>query len=404
MRRYLLFIICVLSSALYAEAFDYARVDSLINSAVYPVDSVNGVGDSVFMDRTRCIPGAVLCVVDSGRITYLRAYGNRAVVPTCEPMTKNTVFDLASLSKPLGAGSAALLLIELGRLSADDKVSTYLPAFQSDATIRDLLTHRSGLPPYMNARVLDSIYTARNIAQLSRQNFLLDAICRCQRLSLPGGKYRYSCLNFITLQRVVETIVGTDINTFLAANLYTPLHTDAMGWLPSDTLRPRSAPTECNDTICLRGIVHDPLARVMMCGISGNAGLFATAEDVAKWAIWFMSLPDSVRTVACNAGLWANMENGTLSHTGYTGTSIVLYPDCGRAIILLTNRVHPTDTGSLASLRRALTALLCPWDAVRTSLSSAMGTPPTMLPQPRTPFLSRLRHLHKRATSAMVST
>ena len=354
LRQYLLFVLCVLCSALYAEEFDYARADSLIGSAIYPVDSVNRVGDTVFQNRSRCIPGAVLCVVDSGRIAYLRAYGNRAVVPVCEPMTTNTVFDLASLSKPLGAGSAALLLIEQGRLSADDKVSTYLPAFQTDATVRDLLTHRSGLPPYMNARVLDSVYTARTpiasplsrchhrettLVPLSCQDFLLDTICRCRRLSPVGEKYRYSCLNFITLQRVVETIVGEDINTYLRQNLYTPLHTDAMGWLPSDTLLPRIAPTECSDTACLRGTVHDPLARVMMCGVSGNAGVFATAEDVAKWAIWFMSLSDSTRTAACHAGLWLDDE-GTdshgapltiLRHTGYTGTSIVLFPDRQRS-------------------------------------------------------------------------
>lgn len=357
MHRYLLFIICVFTSVVYAEAFDYARADSLINNAIYPVDSVNGVGDSVFIDRTRCIPGAVLCVVDSGRITYLRAYGNRAVVPACEPMTTNTVFDLASLSKPLGAGSAALLLIEQGRLSADDKVSNYLPAFQTDASVRHLLTHRSGLPPYMNARILDSIYTSRSATMtqpLSRQDFFMDTICRCHRLSPVGEKYRYSCLNFITLQRVVETIVGTDLNTFLSANLYAPLHTDAMGWLPSDTLLGRIAPTECNDTACLRGMVHDPLARVMMQGISGNAGLFATAEDVAKWAIWFMSLPDSVRTAACNAGLWADDGSATLYHTGYTGTSIAINLNDNRAVILLTNRVHPTDTGNLSELRKAV--------------------------------------------------
>lgn len=373
----------MLCSALYAERFDYARVDSLISSAIYPVDSVKGVGDSVFTDYTRCIPGAVLCVVDSGRITYLRAYGHRAVVPVCEPMTTNTVFDLASLSKPLGAGSAAVLLIEQGRLSTDDKVSTYLPAFQTDATIRHLLTHRSGLPPYMNARVLDSIYTSRTtialpssrhhhrettLVSLSRQDFLLDTICRCHRVSAAGEKYRYSCLNFITLQRVVETIVEEDINTYLRQNLYTPLQTDAMGWLPSDTLLARIAPTECNDTACLRGMVHDPLARVMMCGVSGNAGIFATAEDVARWAIWFMSLPDTTRTAACQAGLWLDDEDTDshgapltlLRHTGYTGTSITLFPDRQRAVILLTNRVHPTDTGSLNTLRTAVRAVFSP--------------------------------------------
>ena len=369
MYRLLLLLFCACSSAIYAENFDYARADSLINSVIYPMNadsttSTNKVGDAAFLDKARCIPGAVLCVVDSGHVVYLKAYGNRAVVPAVEQMTTNTVFDLASLSKPLGAGAAALLLIQQGRLSADDRVNRYLPHFQTDATIRDLLTHWSGLPPYMNARLLDSIYIACHTPALSRQDFLLDTICRCRRLSAPGEQYRYSCLNFITLQRVVETITGENLQAFLSSNLYAPLGMDAMGWLPLDTLRVRIAPTECNaDGECLRGVVHDPLARVMMCGLSGNAGLFATAEDVAKWCRWFMSQSDSVRRAACNAGLWLDDDEDTfieLRHTGYTGTSIALYPDYGRAVILLTNRVHPTDIGNLATLRRQVNSCFCP--------------------------------------------
>lgn len=345
----ILVVLCGMRS--YAQSLtpaQFVHADSLITAAI---------ADSL-------IPGAVLCVVDSDSIAYLRAYGHRAVVPSCEPMTTHTIFDLASLSKPLGAGSAALLLIQQGRLSADDQVNRYLPHFQTKATIRDLLTHRSGLPPYMNARVLDSIYTAYTDTQsLSRQDFLLDTICRCQRLSAPGERYRYSCLNFITLQRVVEAIVGENLQAFLSSNLYAPLRMDVMGWLPSDTLRPRIAPTECTAMgDCFRGVVHDPLARIMMCGLSGNAGLFATAEDVAAWSVWFMSLPDSVRRAAYNAGLWSDDDDALveLRHTGYTGTSIALYPDYGRAVILLINRVHPIDRGNLSILRQQVNATFRP--------------------------------------------
>lgn len=312
------------------------------------------------------IPGAVLCVVEDGTISYLQAYGNRSVFPEQSPMTTNTIFDLASLSKPLGAGTAILLLCAEGKANIDDFVAQYIPNYHKDVRIRHLMTHYSGLPAYMGALRLDSIYLARRIAT-SRPDFMIDTIATCFRPSAVGEKYRYSCLNFISLQRVVETIVGQDINTYMRNNLYNQLNTNTMGWLPADSLLYRIAPTECTDTTCLHGDVHDPLARIMMQGISGNAGIFATAEEVARWAIWFMNLPADTRANACNAGLWtdsvttsAGMLTASYRHTGYTGTSVTILPKEKRAVILLTNRVHPKDEHSLAALRKALNELLIP--------------------------------------------
>ena len=322
------------------------------------------------------IPGAVLCVVDEGEIIHLEAYGHRAIVPEHEEMTKNTIFDLASVSKPTGAGTAALLLVKEGRLSVDDLVCKYIPNYHSDVTVRHLMTHYSGLPAYLGAAGLEKRFLEAQGDRLEirgdealRRDFTIDAIATCQRPSAVGEKYRYSCLNFISLQRVVETIVGTDVNTYLRSALYEPQGWTTMGWLPDTAYMERIAPTEWNENVQLRGEVHDPLARVMMCGISGNAGVFATAEEIGKWAIWYMEQPQELRESACNAGLWTEevpLVADTLQttvesrHTGYTGTNVVLWPEYNRAVVLLAHRVHPHDKGSMYQLRSAIKELVRP--------------------------------------------
>ena len=333
---------------------------------IFPKDSadqaiMNAIADTI-------MPGAVLCVVENGEITYLQAYGNRAICPEVEPMTTNTIFDLASVSKPLGAGTAALLLCAEGKLSIQDLVCKYIPQYHPDVQIHHLMTHYSGLPAYMTAKRLEKIYHERySHTATTISDFMIDTIARCYRPSAVGEKYRSSCLNFISLQRVVENIVGTDINSYLRQTLYSNLNLPTMGWLPNDSLLYRIAPTECLEDGCLRGIVHDPLAQIMMQGISGNAGLYATATEVAQWAIWFMNLPTEMRTNGCNAGLWTDSVTtsiGTLTpscrHTGYTGTSITILPEAKRALVLLTNRVHPKDEHSLSDLRKTLNGYLTP--------------------------------------------
>ena len=334
------------------------------------------------------IPGAVLCVVDEGEIVHLEAYGYRAIVPEVEPMTENTIFDLASVSKPTGAGTAALLLVKEGKLSVDDLVCKYIPNYHSDVTVRHLMTHYSGLPAYLGVAGLEKRFleakgekAPQNATSVSgdpakargdealRRDFTIEAIATCHRPSAVGEKYRYSCLNFISLQRVVETIVGTDVNTYLRSALYEPQGWTTMGWLPDTAYMERIAPTEWNENAQLRGEVHDPLARVMMCGISGNAGVFATAEEIGKWAIWYMEQPQELRESACNAGLWTEdvpLATDTLQttvesrHTGYTGTNVVLWPEYNRAVVLLAHRVHPYDKGSMYQLRSAIKELVKP--------------------------------------------
>ena len=319
------------------------------------------------------IPGAVLCVVDEGEIVHLEAYGHRAIVPTHEVMTANTIFDLASVSKPTGAGTAALLLVKEGKLSVDDLVCKYIPNYHPDVTIRHLMTHYSGLPAYFIAAPMERVYLERlgdkDDTPQARRDFTIDSIARCKRPTAIDEKYRYSCLNFISLQRVVETIIGTDVNTYLCENLYRPQGWETMGWLPDKANIDRIAPTEWNENAQLRGDVHDPVARVMMCGISGNAGVFATAEEIGRWAIWYMSQPKDVRESACNAGLWtedvplaADSLQMTVEsrHTGYTGTNVVVWPEYNRAVVLLAHRVHPHDKGSMYRLRTAIKDLVKP--------------------------------------------
>ncbi len=348
--RFLLLFLGALFLVLPTQAsLRYAYADSVILSAIH---------DSL-------IPGAVLCVVDNQDIVYLQAYGQCRVVPEQELMTPQTIFDLASVSKPLGAGTAMLLLCAEGKASVDDYVSKYIASYHNDVQIRHLMTHYSGLPAYMNANRLDSIFASRNVDPSQYPNYMIDTIAQCKRSSAVGELYRYSCLNFISLQRVVENIVGMDINSYLRSTLYEDLGIN-MGWLPDSVLLGLIAPTECQQYDCLHGKVHDPLARVMMRGISGNAGIFATAEEVATWAIWFMRLPLEIREKGCQAGMWTDTvttstgEQQRCRHTGYTGTSVTIMPQSGRALVLLTNRVHPRDEHSLGDLRRKLNDWLIP--------------------------------------------
>jgi CubicO group peptidase (beta-lactamase class C family) len=235
------------------------------------------------------------------------------------------------------------------------------------------MTHYSGLPAYLNAARLDSVYLERlgemTDTEQARRDFTIDSIARCKRPTAVEEKYAYSCLNFISLQCVVEAVVGTDVTTYLRENLYELQTWITMGWLQDKANIDCIAPTEWNENIQLRGDVHDPLARVMMCGISGNAGVFATAEEVGKWAIWYMNQPQELREMACNAGLWTEevpLAKDSLQltvesrHTGYTGTSVVLWPEYNRAVVLLAHRVHPYDEGSMYKLRSAIKDLVRP--------------------------------------------
>ena len=326
------------------------------------------------------IPGAVLAVVYKDKMVYLKAYGNKQTYPSALPMEVNTVFDMASVSKSMSTAISAMILVERGQLRLADQVRVYIPEFQGNIRVMDLLTHTSGLPAYATVDSLKKIYGAPN------PDGLIKHIATCERLFEPGKGFLYSCLNYISLQRIIETLSGQSLKDFARANIFDILGMKHTAYQPEGETLERAAPTEKQpDGSVLRGVVHDPLARVMNDGISGNAGVFSDAEDMAILAAALLhggtyngkrilsplgvktmtTVPESLKQFGRSPGwdatsAYASNKGDLLSynaygHTGYTGTSLTIDPDNDIAIILLTNRVHPDDSG-IATRLRALVA------------------------------------------------
>ena len=369
-----------------------ARVDAVIADAI-------GAGD---------IPGAVLAVVRSNDIVYLKAYGNKAVVPEVVPMTTDTMFDLASLSKCVGTTLSIMQLIEGGHIRLTDPVKRFIPGFKPwvdpetgeevDIILRDLLTHSSGLSDYYDADLFVERFGTNQPDSLVRV-----IATEVERHFRPGTDFLYSCLNFITLQRVLETVTGERLCDYAESHVFAPLGLKHTCYFPlQEDLRtparhidllPLVAPTEMqSDGSVLRGAVHDPLARLANAGNSGNAGVFSDAVDLSRICMMIMNNGHAYKDVklgfrddtrilsraavrlmttippqntpsvgralgwdvnSSHSGLRGDLFNPetTLMHTGYTGTSLVIDLDTRTAIVLLTNRVHPSDDGSVSRLR-----------------------------------------------------
>ena len=387
------------------------------------------------------IPGAVLAVVRHGKMAYLKAYGHRSLLPEVEPMTTNTVFDMASCSKAMSTAISVMILAEQGKLRMLDPVSRYIPHFKDwqsadgkekqTIRIQDLMTHTSGLPSYAP------------VAQVARQygqpnpDGLMEYIATCPRDFRPQTDFQYSCLNFITLQHIVETVSGQSLRQFAKEHIFDVLgmeHTDYLPcrqdkdghWVNTDDVPQWAqdgaslmAPTEQQpDGQVLRGQVHDPLARIMNGGISGNAGVFSCADDIAllcaalqnggEWNGRRILSPQGVqamrtvpravaslgRTLGWDCFTAYASNNGdlfgphTYSHTGYTGTSIVIDPDTDTSVILLINAVHPKDEHSVVRLRslvaNAVAASIQPTRApIPTITTGASSSSWTNRPSPR---------------------
>ncbi len=353
------------------DASRLSRADEIINASI----------------ADGSIPGAVLAVVKNGKMVYLKAYGNKSVYPQIEKMDVNTVFDMASVSKSMGTAMSFMQLIEQGKVRLYDNVAMYLPGFKgwvdtltgkkTEIRIIDLMTHSSGLPPYGPTDELVKKYGSPNPAGL------LEYIKNCRRDFAPTTNFQYSCLNFITLQYVLEKVTGTTLAEYAQANVFDRLGMKHTTYNPKGEILALCAPTEKQkDGSVLRGVVHDPLARLMNGGNSGNAGVFSCAEDIAILATALMNggtyngktvlgkltvqtmttVPAGFEQLGRSLG-WDNYSsyasnNGnlfhpvkTFGHTGYTGTSVVIDPVEKVAVILLTNRVHPEDKGSVVRLR-----------------------------------------------------
>lgn len=332
------------------------------------------------------LPGAVIAIVREGKIGYLKAFGNKQTYPTSEPMDIHTVFDMASCTKPLATAISTFILVEQGELRLSDPVELFLPNFEpyeSDSIsqsirIIDLLTHTSGLPAYAPVSTLMQ-------EKGDPKEILKDYISHCERNNPPRSTMNYSCLNYISLQYIIEQVSGMSLHEFTQKNIYQPLELTHTTFVPNQALKKECAPTEVQtDGTVLQGEVHDPLARIMNAGISGNAGLFSTAEEVAVLSSLFLNngsvngktilspasiqkmlhlplgLEEFGRTPAWDLSSPYASQNGDLSgpqtvgHTGYTGTSISIDPETNTALIILTNSVHPYDKGRVIRLRALL--------------------------------------------------
>jgi len=320
------------------------------------------------------IPGAVIYVGQGDEILYGKAFGDKVIEPNKEPMDKNTVFDLASLTKPIATAAAVMVLVDQKKVKLDDYVRTYLPAFacrgKEEVQLKHLLTHTSGLPDYTDAAALQKQFGP------VCPDKVIEQICSLESLSKPGEQFRYSCLSYITLDRIVELVSSEKLDVFTRRHIFEPLGMKHTIFNPPDSWRENIAATQIVDARLLRGVVHDPLARLMG-GVSGNAGLFSTAEDLAiycrmllgdgQWQGERILSPSSVhlmtqqqllgRAYGFDVGSKYSWIKGSYAsarafcHTGYTGTSLVCDPESGVFLIILTNSVHPHDKGVSKPLR-----------------------------------------------------
>jgi uncharacterized protein YbbC (DUF1343 family)/CubicO group peptidase (beta-lactamase class C family) len=342
-----------------STAVRLGAVDSIIQSAV-------AAGN---------IPGAVLIVGHNGAVIYRKAYGSRALEPRREPMTLDTVFDLASLTKVIATTTAVMQLVEQGKVRMNDPVAKYLPEFaqngKDDITVRQLLTHYSGLEPDLDLKTpwegKDTGYRMA-FAETPAQT--------------PGSGFTYSDINFITLGALVERVSGETLDVYCTRHIFAPLkmlHTRFVpplarrsGWIQ------KIAPTQYDENEkMLRGVVHDPTAR-RMGGVAGHAGLFSTADDLAKFAqvllnggggilsavmVEKMTQPEQPPAAPVLRGFGWDIDSpfssnrgdllpvGSFGHTGFTGTSVWIDPTTNTYIVLLTNAVHPRGKGNAIALR-----------------------------------------------------
>jgi len=381
--------------ATQATALDFAPVTTLIRDAI----------------SMKKLPGAVVLINHDGSTVFEQADGSRALEPAVEPMTEDTVFDMASLTKCLVTATAVMQLYERHKLGFDDPVAKYLPEFaangKQDVTIRELLTHYSGLPPDLDLKDSWGL-AAPDRAEGLRRAFASPLV------AAPGMHFEYSDINFITLGALVEKISGESLDVYAQEHIFGPLkmiHTMYLpiaGGLRREGTTAKIAPTAYDDegttatnpgfNKLLRGVVHDPTTR-RMGGVAGHAGVFSTAGDVALFGqalldrlagrpssfpleqatLQLMTRPEqpgsaesgvtiftpdgqTTKGIAARGFGWdintafsrprgAVFPIGSFGHTGFTGTSLWMDPDSDTVVVLLANAVHPRGNPPISALR-----------------------------------------------------
>ncbi len=371
------------------ERYDFGPVTTIVNQAI----------------AAKKLPGAVVLINHDGRTVFEQAYGDRTLEPKIEPMTEDTIFDMASLTKCLVTATAVMQLYEEKKLGLDDPVVKYLPEFGANGkekvTVRELLTHYSGLPEDV------SLKDDWGLAGPDKA----EGIRRAMNASLygpPGVTFKYSDINFITLGALVEKISGETLDVYAQEHIFEPLGMTHTRYLPGKEWISGIAPTAYDDqgtaitnpnfNRMLRGTVHDPTTR-RMGGVAGHAGVFSTAGDVALFAqalldrlagqpskfpleqatLRLMTRPEQPATAVATATVFtadgkAGMgvatrgfgwdinsafsrprgevfPIGSFGHTGFTGTSLWLDPGSDTFVVILANSVHPRGAAPISPLR-----------------------------------------------------
>ena len=374
----------------------------IIYSQFLPVVTPESVGlsstrlafiDTLFNNQIAesIIPGGVVLVARHGKIAYRKAFGYKSLEPQKEVVSIETIYDLASVTKPVATATAIMMLVEQGKIGLFDYVKKYIPNFapsidssgkERNADIYHLLTHTSGLPDYIQADKILAKYS--NPTRFD----IINEIATVKRNNIPGKEFTYSCLNFITLAEIVSRVSGKTIDKFTKEEIYKPLGMMNTFYLPPNNRIKDIAPTERNsDGSMIRGVVHDPLASLAK-GISGNAGLFSNVDDLAifmqmmmnggiynntrilgKFTVEQMTKPYKHVSFA-GRGLGWDCDSDYMGqrgdiftdhcygHTGFTGTSILAVPEKDLFFIILTNRIHPSPKTNLLAFRRLIANII----------------------------------------------
>jgi len=344
------------------------------------------------------LPGAVLFVGRKGKVVWKKSYGARAVEPVREPMTVDTIFDLASLTKVVATATSIMILVERGKVRLDDPVSVYIPELKGEGrdriTIEELLIHKSGYAPDFDLR-----------EQWVGYDEAIKRLIKEPLRTPPGTRFLYSDINYIALGEVVRRVSGITLDQFALKNIFQPLGMHDTGFRPSPSLTTRIAPTEkrrgqlnylgdsaanagADADVWLRGLVHDPTS-FRMNGVAGHAGLFSTASDLAVYCqmilnggqyrgvrilapatVAEMTRPRLVTSTGGTRGLGWDIDTtfssnrgdifplGSFGHTGFTGTSIWIDPSSQMFLIFLSNRVHPNGKGDVGPLRARVASIV----------------------------------------------
>ena len=340
------------------------RVDALVSESIARND----------------MPGCVVLVGRRSGIAFEKAYGDRSVEPERASMTVDTVFDMASITKPVATATSVMILVERGQVRLRDTVAKFFPEFaangKDEVTVEQLLIHSAGLIPDNS---VDDYEEGWDSAK--------PKICELELKSEPGAKFKYSDVGFILLGKIVEIASGMPVSDFAQREVFDKLRMHDTGYLPAEELRARAATTEKRDDQWLTGQVHDPRA-AKMGGVAGHAGLFSTARDMAIYATMMLregefggirilspatvaemtrprdiggqlrGLGWDVRT-AYSKNRGEMMSAKAFGHGGFTGTVMWIDPELDLYVIFLSTRLHPDGVGEVNDLAGRIGAIAC---------------------------------------------